>query len=71
MQPINTLSELRLLKENLKTQLRYQKEKIKEQSGTVVSDYKSFAYGMMLEKGFLILLRFFQNKGARKNTARK
>ncbi len=71
MQTINTLSELRLLRENLRTQLRHHEEKIKVQSRVVVSDYKSLAYGMMLEKGFLILLRFLLNKKAKGNTSRK
>jgi len=62
MRTLNTLTEIKLLKKNIKSQMQYHEDKIKLQSGEVITGYKSIVYGIIMEQGVLLLLRYFIRK---------
>ena len=62
MRTLSTLTEIKLLKKNIKSQIQYHEDKIKLQSGNVIAGYKSMVYGIMVEQGVLILLRYFTRR---------
>ncbi|MGF7138447.1 hypothetical protein [Roseimarinus sediminis] len=66
---VKSLREVRILKRNLKQQLRFHDERIKQETSEVVFDFKRWLTNTLIEKSVTALLTMAFSKMKKKNVA--
>ncbi|WP_423127685.1 hypothetical protein [Gaoshiqia sp. Z1-71] len=66
MEKINSLRELRMLRQMKKQQLRYQEEKIEKRIRDTISTIELILTGIIVEKGIYSLITYFSGRNKKK-----